>query len=150
MKRLSIFRHFAIVVVAITSILAFSSFTTSTKVEESPNKDFFHAIVDEMKKSLPMDAGGGLLMTDVYLTSSYFVIEYICSDTVIDLTREGMKHLSKGEMIQASFSDESALLLAKLCMESNYGMRMIFVNQGRSNVLEMSFSLSDLKTYLNK
>lgn len=150
MKRLSIFRHFAIVVVAITSILAFSSFTTSTKVEESSNKDFLHAIVDELKKSLPMDAGGGLVMTDAYLTSSYFVFEYTCSDTIIDLTREGMKQLSKGEMIQSSFSEESALLLAKLCMESNYGMRMIFVNQGRSNVLEMSYSLSDLKTYLNK
>jgi hypothetical protein len=150
MKRLSIFRHFAIVVVAITSILSLSSFTTSTKVEESSNKDFIHAIVDELKKSLPMDAGGGLVMTDAYLTSSYFVFEYTCSDTIIDLTREGMKQLSKGEMIQSSLSDESAALLAKLCMESNYGMRMIFVNQGRSNVLEMSYSLSDLKTYLNK
>ena len=150
MKRLSIFRHFAIVVVAITSILAFSSFTTTTKVEESSNKDFIHAIVDEIKKSLPIDAGGGLLMTDAYLTSSYFVFEYTCSDTIIDLTREGMKQLSKGEMIQSSFSDESSVILAKLCMEYNYGMRMVFVNKGRSNVLEMSFSLSDLKTYLNK
>lgn len=67
MKHSRIFRHFAILAVAITSIVALSSFTTAAMVDDNSGKEVLNMIVKETKAGLPENLGGGLVMSDIYI-----------------------------------------------------------------------------------
>lgn len=125
------------------------SFVAGTNVENNTsNREFLHMMVQEAKKELPKDVAGGMIMTDIYLTSFYFVIEYNCPDDAINLMRESLKQKPKEHYMQYAFKGEIVKLFAKMCADADYGFRVICTNKERTNNLEMSYSAEELKNYL--
>ena len=145
MKNSNFLRRLAVVAIALSSVLVFSSFTSATNPQEESKSSLLSLIVEKMKETLPLDLGSGMAMTDVYLTSNFLVVECTCSETLVDLIRVGYKEMSREEAVKEILGNEAVKVLAKFCAECNYGMRYAYTNKTRTNICEMNFTVEELK-----
>ena len=150
MRHTNILKHFAIIAMAIGSLLLLSSHAPSSNSMSNDKEDLelLQMIVDEMQSELPLDIGAGMKVTDIYMTSTHFVMEYTCSDNIIELMRLGIDNDSKAEFIEGVLTDESSALLLSICANTNIGARFTFNNRSYSSQLRIEYSAKELAYYL--
>lgn len=150
MKRINLFKHFAIIVAAIGSLVLLCSYTPSNTTTNDDNEDLelLQMITKEMQSELPLYLEAGMSISEVYVTNSHFVMEYTCPDNFIDMLRLGIDENAKAEFIESFITDESALLVLKICVDAEVGVRFVFTNKSYSSQIRFEYSVNELKNYL--
>jgi hypothetical protein len=105
-------------------------------------------ITKEMQSELPLYLEAGMSISEVYVTNSHFVMEYTCPDNFIDMLRLGIDENAKAEFIESFITDESALLVLKICVDAEVGVRFVFTNKSYSSQIRFEYSVNELKNYL--
>ena len=151
MKLPNFMRHFAILSLAIGSLLTLSSFAPNrdTTTQDNDDLELLKMVVEEMQSALPMDLGAGMIISEVYITSSNFVMEYTCSDNMMDLlSLNDNEDYAKAEFMTGVLSDESSTLLLTLCADANLGARFIFTDRLCNRRLKIEYSVAELNRYV--
>lgn len=151
MKLPNFMRHFAILSLAIGSLLTLSSFAPNrdTTTQDNDDLELLKMVVEEMQSALPMDLGAGMIISEVYITSSNFVMEYTCSDNMMDLlSLNDNEDYAKAEFMTGVLSDESSTLLLTVCADANLGARFIFTDRLCNRRLKIEYSVAELNRYV--
>ena len=151
MKLPNFMRHFAILSLAIGSLLTLSSFAPNrdTTTQDNDDLELLKMVVEEMQSALPMDLGAGMIISEVYITSSNFVMEYTCSDNMMDLlSLNDNEDYAKAEFMTSVLSDESSTLLLTVCADANLGARFIFTDRLCNRRLKIEYSVAELNRYV--
>lgn len=146
MNHINLFKHFAIIVAAIGSLVLLCSYTPSNTTTNDDNEDLelLQMIAKEVQSELPIDYGDGISLSEVYVTNTHFVMEYICPKDMVEMLRLGMDNNSKAELIKDLKVDEEKLFL-NMCVDAGVGARFIFTNESYSNQVRIEFSVNELK-----
>ena len=140
MKCINLFKHFAIIVAAIGSLVLLCSYTPSNTTINDDNEDLelLQMITKEMQSKLPIDTGDGTSLSEVYVTNTHLVMEYICPKNMVELLRLGMDNYSKAEFIKDC-------QFLNICVDAGVGVRLIFTNESYSNQVRIEYSVDELK-----
>lgn len=147
MKCINLFKHFAIIVAAIGSLVLLCSYTSSNTTTNDDNEDLelLQMLTKEMQSKLPIDAGDGISLSEVYVTNTHLVMEYVCPKNMVELLRLGMDNISKAELIKSWLVDEDTTLMLNICVDAGVGVRLIFTNESYSNQVRIEYSVDELK-----
>lgn len=151
MKLPNFMRHFAILSLAIGSLLTLSSFAPNrdTTTQDNDDLELLKMVVEEMQSALPMDLGAGMIISEVYITSSNFVMEYTCSDNMMDLlSLNDNEDYAKAEFMNGVLSDEASTMLLNICADANLGARFIFTDRLCNRRLKIEYSVAELNRYV--
>ena len=150
MKFPNFIRHFAILSLAIGSLITLSSFAPNrdTTTQDNDDLELLKMLVEEMQCALPMDLGAGMTLSEVYITSSNFVMEYTCSDNMMDLLSLNDIDDAKAEFMNGVLSDEASTMLLNICADANLGARFIFTDRLCNRRLKIEYSVAELNRYV--
>ena len=140
MKCINLFKHFAIIVAAIGSLVLLCSYTSSNTTTNDDNEDLelLQMITKEMQSELPIDTGDDTSLSEVYVTNTHLVMEYICPNNFVEMLRLGMDNISKAELIKDC-------QFLNICVDAGVGVRLIFTNESYSNQVRIEYSVDELK-----
>lgn len=140
MKRINLFKHFAIIVAAIGSLVLLCSYTPSNTTTNDDNEDLelLQMITKEVQSELPIDTGDGMSVSEVYVTNTHLVMEYICPNNFVEMLRLGMDNNLKAELIKDC-------QFLNICVDAGVGVRLIFTNESYSNQVRIEYSVDELK-----
>lgn len=140
MKCTNLFKHFAIIVAAIGSLVLLCSYTPSNTTTNDDNEDLelLQMITKEMQSELPIDTGDGMSVSEVYVTNTHLVMEYICPNNFVEMLRLGMDNNLKAELIKDC-------QFLNICVDAGVGVRLIFTNESYSNQVRIEYSVDELK-----
>lgn len=141
---MKIFKYFAMVAMAVGSIIATSTNASATETEQSPTRTLIEMMVDEADNMLPMDIGGGMTMTKMYISYDKFIIECTCPSEIVDAISTVSDPSMKNMVLSVVASDEATKLLLGLCAEADMGFAMVYTTPSGNNSAKLSYSASDL------
>lgn len=145
---MKISKYFAMVAMAVGSIIATSTNASAAETEQNPTRTLIEMALEEVEDTLPMDLGDGMTMTRMYVSYDKLIIECTCPNDIVDLMSTVSDPSMKNLLLTSVASDESTKLLLDLCVEADMGFAMVYTNPSGTNSATLSYSTSDLASII--
>ena len=145
---MKISKFFAMVAMAVGSIIATSTNASAAETEQNPTRALIEMALEEVEDTLPMDLGDGITMTRMYVSYDKLIIECTCPNDIVDIMSAVSDPSVKNVMLTAVASDESTKLLLALCVEADMGFAMVYTNPSGTNSATLSYSTSELASII--
>lgn len=145
---MKISKYFAMVAMAVGSIIATSTNASAAETEQNPTRTLIEMALEEVEDTLPMDLGDGMTMTRMYVSYDKLIIECTCPNDIVDIMSTVSDPSMKNLLLTSVASDESTKLLLDLCVEADMGFAMVYTNPSGTNSATLSYSTSDLASII--
>ena len=141
-------KYFAMVAMAVGSIIATSTNASAAETEQNPTRTLIEMALEEVEDTLPMDLGDGMTLTRMYVRYDKLIIECTCPNDIVDIMSTVSDPSMKTLMLTSVASDESTKLLLALCVEADMGVAMVYTNPSGTNSATLSYSTSELASII--
>ncbi len=145
---MKISKYFAMVAMAVGSIIAISTNASAAETEQNPTRTLIEMALEEVEDTLPMDLGDGMTTTRMYVSYDKLIIECTCPNDIVDHMSTVSDPSMKNLLLTSVASDESTKLLLDLCVEADMGFAMVYTNPSGTNSATLSYSTSDLASII--
>ena len=145
---MKISKFFAMVAMAVGSIIATSTNASAAETEQNPTRTLIEMALEQVEDTLPMDLGDGITMTRMYVSYDKLIIECTCPNDIVDIMSTVSDPSMKNLMLPVVASDESTKLLLALCVEADMGFAMVYNNPSGTNSATLSYSTSELASII--
>lgn len=145
---MKISKFFAMVAMAVGSIIATSTNASAAETEQNPTRTLIEMALEEVEDTLPMDLGDGMTLTRMYVSYDKLIIECTCPNDIVDIMSTVSDPSTKNLLLTSVASDESTKLLLDLCVEADMGFAMVYTNPSGTNSATLSYSTSDLASII--
>lgn len=147
------FRYLCMMALAMTTVVAMSSFTSHDE-DELDLEAILREAVAEVNAECPQDLGEGMVLNKAYIANRRMVYQFTAPTEVVegfDMMKGLDPQATNQLMMEAMLSGgDEVIFLFLLCAEADYGIEFKFASKGNSASTSLILSSDDLGSILEE
>lgn len=115
--------------------------------DESSPSYLLRETISSMQNGLPIDAGSGMQITEVYLSGDYITYTVMCDESVLSIDLLNQSHSLLKNSVKSSLlsqTDEATQSLIDLCKQAGVGIKYVYTGSTSGKKCTVSIDADEL------